>query len=192
VQRRAEQAGSVSAMMSPLGWPRNPNFWRAIARPHCGYRAEKCILSSLASLGVNMKVQFLTLIAALGLCAFTAVRSSEPKAQLSYNCKPQIASGISFNDQQKEWVPTPFEPGKAFVLTLKYLGETTHKSYPGVFKTFDTYNITITYEGEDHKSSCIGMTLPDSDVVEVVEGDVVRCSRYFGDVFFSTQGPIVF
>jgi len=131
-----------------------------------------------------MKVQFLALIAALGVCDSTAVRSSEPKAQLSYYCKPQIASGISFNDRQKEWVPTPFEPGKAFVLTLKYLGETTHKNYPGVFKTFDTYNITITYEGEDHKSSCIGMTLPDSDVVEVVEGDVVRCSRYFGDVFF--------
>jgi hypothetical protein len=70
----------------------------------------------------------------------------------AYYCTVKFAGGIAYNDALKEWEGSTFKPSGNFVVKLSF-----HQPTNVPVGSRDEYDVTITEEGSQDTTDCIGL-----------------------------------
>jgi hypothetical protein len=89
----------------------------------------------------------------------------------SYYCTDQLATGLAFNLQTKQWKETSLSPKQAFVLRMQYLGDNNKLG-----TNVQRYSVTITQHGSNYALKC-SSTDKDAaiDEVNVYSKENIEC-----------------
>jgi hypothetical protein len=78
-----------------------------------------------------------------------AQANAQGRPEGSYFCSSEIAAGLKYDPSLKEWRSVTFKEKEKFVLKLRFVRAEQEVNY-----TVETYNLTITREGNDTANDC--------------------------------------
>jgi hypothetical protein len=120
-------------------------------------------------------------ILAIGPLLISTMALGEGK-DASYYCTEQLAAGLAFDLQMKQWKDAFLSPKQEFVLRTQYLGDKQIDLIKGGYSvTVQRYSVTITRQGSNNGQKCVGWHWDAANgEVNVEAKEDIECWTSFG------------